>query len=290
MSGDGPEGVFRVTEGSAAGLSRARMRSAEFSSPAYGVRSTAPAVTLADRCAAMLHRLGDHVFVCGPTAALLWDAPLDRRWEQRLVLDVAVIAPARAPHARGLAGRSLSIDRDVDIVVGRRGALTSPARTWCDLGAVLELADVVAVGDDLLHRRLLTEESLRGALDRYPGRRGIARLRRALVLLDGRAESRPESRVRVALVLAGITGLEANVEIRDEAGAFLGRVDLCIARARVVIEYHGDYHRSEPGQWRRDVARARRLRASGWTVLELTGDDLADLASVVAQVRAALQH
>ncbi|ROQ57253.1 uncharacterized protein DUF559 [Rathayibacter sp. PhB152] len=290
MSGDGPEGLFRVAEGSAAGLSRARMRSAEFPSPAYGVRSSAPAVTLADRCAAVLHRLGDHVFVCGPTAALLWGAPLDRHWEQRAVLDVAVVAPARAPHARGLAGRSLTLDRDIDVVTGRRGALTTPARTWCDLGAVLSLADLVAVGDDLLHRRLVGDESLRAALARYPGRRGIARLRRALGLLDGRAESRPESQVRVALVLAGIRGLEANVEIRDESGAFLGRVDLCLTRARLIIEYHGDYHRSEPGQWRRDVVRARRLRAAGWTVIELTGDDLADLDSVVAQVRAALRQ
>ena len=290
MTGDLPEGVLSVAEGRAAGLSRARMRSAEFATPAYGVRSTAPVLTLADRCAAVLHRLGDHVFVCGPTAALLWGAPLDRRWELRGVLDVAVVAPARAPHANGLAGRSLTLDRTADVVTGRRGALTTPARTWCDLGAVLELPDLVAVGDDLLHRGLVTEATLAAAVGRYPGRRGLTRLRRALALLDGRAESRPESLVRVALVLAGVTGIEANIEIRDEAGAFLGRVDLCVAWARLIIEYHGDHHRSEPGRWRKDVARARRLRAAGWTVIELTGDDLRDLDAVVRQVRAALQH
>lgn len=285
-----PEGPFGVAEGRAAGLSRSRMRALGLSSPVYGIRSTEPAVSLADRCAAVLHRLGDHVFVCGPTAALLWGAPLDRRWEQRLVLDVAVAAPARAPHARGLAGRSLTVDRAADLVIGRRGALTSPARTWCDLGAVLDLPDLVAVGDDLLHRGLVSDETLHAALARYPGRRGIADLRRAVRLVDARAESRPESRVRVALVLAGISGIEANVEIWDEAGVFLGRVDLCIASGRVAVEYHGDYHRSEPGRWRKDVARARRLRAAGWNVIELTGADLADLASVVAQVRAALQR
>ncbi|QHC59812.1 DUF559 domain-containing protein [Rathayibacter sp. VKM Ac-2760] len=288
MISDEPEGVFRVSEGRAAGWSRARMRSAGVSAPIFGVRSTTPVVTLGDRCAAVLHRLGDHVFLCGPTAALLWGAPLDRRWEQRLVLDVAVAAPARAPHADGLAGRSLRIDRSADLVVGRRGALTSPARTWCDLGAVLDLPDLVAVGDDLLHRRLVSLSLLEATVARYPGRRGIARLRPALGLLDARAESRPESRVRVALVLAGITGIEANVEIYDETGVFLGRVDLCLAWARVIVEYHGDHHRSEPGRWRKDIARARRLRAAGWNVIELTGDDLADLSAVVAQVRSAL--
>ncbi|MHC2185263.1 hypothetical protein ACVLV4_000901 [Rathayibacter agropyri] len=278
--------VFRVAEGSAAGLSRAAMR--RIDAPVYGMRSITPAVTLVDRCSALLARLGGHAFVCGPTAALLWGAPLDRHWEERTALDVAVEAPARAPHATGIAGRSVRLGPG-DVLDGRRGRLTGPARTWCDLGAVLPLADLVAVGDFFLHARLIDGAGLKAAVERYPGRRGLRLLRTALALLDGRAESRPESLVRVALVLAGIAGIEANVVIRDEKGGFLARVDLCIAWARVVIEYHGDYHRVEKGRWRRDRARAGRLRAAGWNVIELTGDDLTDLPAVVAAVRAALR-
>lgn len=279
--------MFRVAEGSAAGMSRAAMR--RIDAPVYGVRSIAPATALVDRCAALLLRLGEHAFVCGPTAALLWGAPLDLRWEKRTTIDVAVEAPARAPHAAGLAGRSLRLGAG-DILAGRRGRLTSPARTWCDLGALLPLADLVAVGDFLLHAELVDAPGLAAAVDHYPGRRGLRALRQAVPLLDGRAESRPESLVRVALVLDGIAGVEANVVLRDERGAFLARVDLCIAWARVVIEYHGDYHRVEKGRWRRDRARMGRLRAAGWHVIELTADDLSDLPAVLAQVREALPH
>lgn len=282
-----PDGVFDVAQARDAGATAGALRSRRLHKPAYGVRSVAPVRSLADRCAALLHRLNSDAFVCGPTAALLWGAPLPREWERRDVVDIGVPAPARAPHASGIAGRSLTVDPQ-DIVVGRRGRLTSPERTWCDLGAVLDLPDLVAVGDFLLHVQLVETATLRSAVERYPSRRGLASLRSALVLLDGRAESRPETQVRVALVLAGIRGIEANVDIFDDSGQFLGRVDLCIAWARVIVEYHGDYHRVERGRWRRDRARIGRLRAAGWSVIELTGDDLRDLDAVVALVRAEL--
>jgi hypothetical protein len=283
-----PRGAFSVAEARAAGVTPGVLRGPRLARPTYGIRTAVPSSTLGDRCAALLHRLGPGTVVCGPTAALLWGAPLPPEWEHRSDLDIAVEAPRRAPHAAGTAGRKLTF-RPGDVVQGRRGALTSPARTWCDLGALLDLGDLVAVGDFLLRERLVTREGLTAAVASSPGRRGVGLLRLALDLLDARAESRPESIVRVALVRAGVRGVEANVEIRSADGAFLGRVDLCIAWARVVIEYHGDYHRVERGRWRRDRARMGRLRAAGWHVIELTGDDLADLSSVVAQVKQALQ-
>ncbi|KZX21047.1 endonuclease domain-containing protein [Rathayibacter tanaceti] len=283
-----PRDLFPVSEARAAGVSAGVLRGPRFSAPTYGIRSVTEAKDLVDRCAAVLLRLGEGAVVCGPTAALLWGAPLPPGWEERSVLDIAVEAPRRAPHATGIAGRTLTF-RPGDVLVGRRGRLTSPARTWCDLGSALEVADLVAVGDFLLHLRLTAPDELRSASERYPSRRGLSRLRRAIGLLDGRAESRPESLVRVALVTAGVRGIEANVVIRDSSGGFLARVDLCIAWARVVIEYHGDYHRVERGRWRKDRARTGRLRAAGWNVIELTADDLADLPAVVALVRAALR-
>ncbi|WP_156465819.1 MULTISPECIES: DUF559 domain-containing protein [unclassified Rathayibacter] len=287
MTAELPEGVFRVSEGYAAGATRAAMRAVV--APVRGVRTVRPAATLADRCSALLYRLGREAFVCGPTAALLWGAPLELRWERRGEIDVAVASPLRAPHAIGIAGRSLALDPSIDVLSYPLGRLTTPARTWCDLSVVLELPDLVAVGDHLLHRGICTAEALHDAVQRYRSRRGLRRLRQALGHLDARAESRPESLVRVALVLAGIQGIEANVEIYD-AAVFLGRVDLCIARARVIVEYHGDYHRVERDRWRRDRARIGLLRAAGWFVIELTGDDLADLASVVAQVQTAIRR
>lgn len=283
-----PDGFFRVSEGYAAGASRAALRGREVVVPAHGVRSMRPVTTLGDRCSAVLYRLGEDAFACGPTAALLWGAPLPRSWEERTLLDLAVAAPARAPHAAGIAGRSLSVDPAVDVLAFGRGRLTTPARTWCDLGAVLALPDLVAAGDFFLREGRAARDELERAVERFPSRRGVRRLRQALGLLDGRAESRPETLVRVALVLAGIPGIEANVEVHDADGVFLGRVDLCIPWARVVVEYHGDHHRVEKDRWRKDRARVGRMRAAGWFVIELTADDLRDLPAVVAQVQPAL--
>ncbi|WP_146086076.1 MULTISPECIES: endonuclease domain-containing protein [unclassified Rathayibacter] len=285
----GPGDVFSVSEARAAGVSPGVLRGRRFSTPTYGIRSESEATDLVDRCAALLDRLGDAAVVCGPTAALLWGAPLPPAWEERSDLDIAVAAPRRAPHATGIAGRKLIL-RSGDVLLGRRGRLTSPARTWCDLGNVLGVPDLVAVGDSFLHRRLATSEDLRSAVENHPGRRGLRTLRSAIALLDGRAESRPESLVRVALVSHGIRGIEPGVVVRDSSGRFLARVDLCIRWAGVVVEYHGDYHRVERGRWRKDRARMGRLRTAGWHVIELTGDDLADLDGVVDLVRAAINR
>jgi hypothetical protein len=117
------------------------------------------------------------------------------------------------------------------------------------------------------------------------GRWGVARVRRAAQLVDPRAESPPESRVRVALVLAGLEPVP-QYEIRW-AGAFVARVDIAFPEARVAVEYEGAYH-FEAGQIVRDDERYERLRAAGWTVVRLSAADLRDLAGVVARVRAAL--
>ncbi|MGK9149296.1 endonuclease domain-containing protein [Plantibacter flavus] len=285
-----PDGPFLVSEGLLAGMTPGQLRSARLPKPGHGIRTARPADSLEEVCRAFLHRLGAHAFICGPTAALLWGLPLPRRFEDAESLDVAVAAPARAPHARGLSGRSVTVDHPDDLVDFDGMRITSAERTWLDLAARLSLADLVAAGDHLLRTEASTREALIAAAERYPSRRGRRTVAAALPLLDARAESPPESLVRVALHLGRVTGFEPNQEIRGADGAFLARGDLVHRPARVVVEYQGDYHRVESGRWRKDRARSNRLRAAGWTVIELTADDLGSLRSVVAQVRAAITH
>ena len=104
------------------------------------------------------------------------------------------------------------------------------------------------------------------------GRWGVTRVRRAFGLIDPRAESPPESRVRVALVLAGLTPVP-QYDVHS-GGEFLGRVDLAFPEARVAVEYEGAYH-FEDGQIVRDDARYERLRAVGWTVIRLSASTCA---------------
>ncbi|HQJ35596.1 MAG TPA: hypothetical protein PL156_10590, partial [Rhodoglobus sp.] len=96
-------------------------------------------------------------------------------------------------------------------------AVTSPARTWCDLAAVLDLGDLVAVGDYLVSRRLplVTIAEIRGRLALMGSGRGIRMARRAVDLVRDASESRPESRLRVILAVAGLPEPTINHKIVD---------------------------------------------------------------------------
>ncbi|CAN5388602.1 hypothetical protein BH10ACT7_BH10ACT7_00330 [soil metagenome] len=130
--------------------------------------------------------------------------------------------------------------------------VTSPARTWLDLGSMLALDDLVAVGDYLIHHSApwVTWEQLRLAVAAHRGR-GIRRLRLAVDLLDPSAESRPESRLRVMIVLAGLPRPVINHALVDSGTGKHLRPDFTFPRERVLIEYQGDYHRTRAAMWRR---------------------------------------
>ncbi len=62
--------------------------------------------------------------------------------------------------------------------------------------------------------------------------------------------------------------------MRDEHGGWIGQVDLIYAAYPIVLEYHGDVHRSTRGKWRSDVAKTELLTRLGWRVIVLTSDDV----------------
>jgi very-short-patch-repair endonuclease len=111
-------------------------------------------------------------------------------------------------------------------------------------------------------------------------------MRAAVALADGRAESPPESRLRVVLALAGRPAVP-QYTVRDAAGNFVARVDLAYPDRRVAIEYDGAWH-GERGQLARDRRRHNRLVAAGWTVLYVTAADMHDPESLVARVEAVI--
>ena len=125
----------------------------------------------------------------------------------------------------------------------------------------------------------------------FMGRRGRWGSRRATALLplvDGRAMSPPESRVRLACHLAGLPHPVPQFEVVHE-GSFLGQVDLAWLEAKLVVEYEGAYHFDEL-QIRKDDDRYAALVAAGWRVIRLSSVDLRDLDAVVARIRAALME
>lgn len=281
---------FAYRDGISAGLGHGRLRGRDLQRPFFGTRHPgAGPLSLTERCRALQCRLPKHAFFCGPTAAALLGIPLPYRLSEQTDVHVGAPAPARALNAEGITGHKLGI-RAEEIQSAHGLRITTPARTWCDLAAVVTLPELVSAGDFLLRRAnpMTTKSQLEECVLHHPGRRGRPALRLALNLLDDRSESPAESVLRVILIQGGFTGMVTNHVVRDRSGRFVARVDLAFPVARVAIEYEGDYHRSEPGRWRKDMIRLRRLEAAGWRVLRVNADDLRDPTQLLMQLARAL--
>jgi hypothetical protein len=169
--------------------------------------------------------------------------------------------------------------------------VTSAERTWCDLASQIGLLNLIAAGDSFLNYRLplTTISQMSSCLDRHPFLRNIGVAREALNYLDGRAESRPESFVRVIMVLGALPrpGIN-NSLVHTESGTVL-RPDFEFSEYKTLLEYQGDYHRTKE-QWRKDMTRRSRLEAAGWTVIEINADDLRDLNELVERIATTLRR
>lgn len=242
---------------------------------------------LTARLAAVLMTSPPGAVVSHLSAADVWglQLPVRDRSDQRVHLSVPGTSRAESRVDRRLYRADVPDDD-----VRRRAALpvTSPARTWRDLAAVLDPRALLAATDQLLNG-LAGREELAEQLARRPTGRGCARARDVLPLGDARAESPMESVVRWLVLHAGIPAPELQYEIRDGLGAFIARADLAWPDRKVLVEFDGDVHR-ERDVFVRDLRRQNRLVAAGWTVLRFTSADvLGRPDEVLAEIRRALR-
>lgn len=272
---------FTTATALVAGVDPGRLRAKDLSKAVHGVRAAAEPADPLERCAMFLERIPSGI-VSHATAAMMHALPLPAHLEASPVVDLSLLDPARAPHARGLRGHRLKLDADEVVSIGGV-RVTSPTRTFVDLAGALDLPDLVAVGDQLLRSRAADRNALFAAVDAHPGARGITRLRTAVLMLSDRAESPQESRLRATLMMNGLPEPTSNHEVRV-AGAVLSRIDLAYVERRIAIEYQGDYHRDK-NQWRADITRRTRLETYGWTVVEAAANDITDPTAILARLR-----
>lgn len=286
-----PPHGFTVAAARDFGVTPSRLRAGDLDHSVWGVRATSPPTGLRERCALLQLRIPERAFFSHSTAALIHGIPLPWDLEHDDQLHVGVPSPSRALSARGLVGHRLAvIPSDVNVLSELR--VTSAVRTWTDLADQLEFRDLVAAGDFLIHwrRPFTTRAALEEAIRLRGGRRGSRALDRAVRRLNERAESPPESRLRLILEDAGFPPPQINREVTGQFGEFLARTDFIFEGLRLVLEYQGDYHRTTKGQWRADMTRRSKLEAHGWRVMELNADDLKDPAELVVRIRRLLAH
>ena len=159
---------------------------------------------------AAVKRMSSHDVVSHWSAAALWGLPLIGRWPERVHVTAAAGSHRRSTtmlvrHRRELAS---------DVVRLNGVTVTSLAETVIDVARVATFAQAVAMGDAVLWRAQhprdaggmpgLTLDELEQVWADGREHRGIARARRMLDFIDGRANRPGESLARVTMSELGV--------------------------------------------------------------------------------------
>lgn len=280
-----PAPVFRGTDAVVAGaLTRSQLRGPAVRRLYQGVYAHASEpVTHELRCAAAALALPPETVITGRSAAGLWGVQLARTQDC-----VQVVVPDRTRIARraGLDVRRTLVRPD-ECTPWSEVAVATPLRMTLDLLLDQPLPDAVADLDAVLRPGLVALPQVTAMVEERSDK-GIVLARRAVQLADPRAESRPESRVRVWLVLDGLNP-EPQYWIEDSHGR-LARADLAFPEQKVAVEYDGSWRDGELWALNRDRDRLNRVQAAGWEIVFVTAKLLHDPAHMVHTVRAALNR
>lgn len=175
-------------------------------------------------------------------------------------------------------------DDEICMIDGIR--VTTPPRTALDLGRRLPFPLSVAAIDALANKTGLKMADVELLVQRYRGRRGVRRARRALELVDPGAQSPKETWLRLLLIRAGLPRPQTQIAVTNEWGWVEAYLDMGWEDVKVAVEYDGDQHRSDRRQYVKDIRRLEMLERKGWIVVRVIAEDHPD--DVIRRVRTAL--
>jgi len=213
------------------------------------------------RARAAWHWSGREAVVVGHSAA----AVLGSRWIPADIPPELARVRNRAP--AGIVVHSGELAKDETRVMGDIEC-TTRARTAYDLGRRLPLDTAIVRIDALSNATGGTLEEVGRIAARYPGARGIRRVRAALELADAGAESPPETRLRLLLVRAGMPRPVTQIPVGRR------RIDMGWPDWQVGVEYDGEQHWTDPSRHAEDIERLEFLAAQGWTIVRVSARQL----------------
>lgn len=286
-----PSRRFLVSRALVSGAGRKRLRARDLRSPHHGVRAVGgEGPALIDRCRDYAPLLAEGHLFSHLTAAELWGLPLPLAPRGQIhALHVTATAAVREPRRPGVVGHTGSGIRSVRHLGVN---VVGPVRAWIQCAELLEVDDLVIMGDALLSKwspfaaaRFHRIEDLRRLLDRCSGRRGIRRLREAIELMRPKSWSPKESELRLLIVRSGLREPDAlNEKVYAADGSAIGRPDMQYKDARVYVEYEGDHHRTNKETFRLDIVKRERLADEGWRGIRVTELDLSEPASLLRRL------
>ncbi|MGQ7297853.1 endonuclease domain-containing protein [Quadrisphaera sp. KR29] len=232
-------------------------------------------------CRAALLVLPDTARLTGRSLATARGVPLLKGGD---AVEVVVPQAQRRPGPRGVLVRGVSSGH-LGSSTWRGLRVATPERMAFDLAARHPLEAAVGHLDAVARARLVDVARLRRWLvDQHDD--DVVHVREAAALVDPRAESLPESAVRVRLVRAGFD-VTPQHDVRV-GGRFVARVDLALVVLRIAIEYEGRWRTLLEGQLSQDRLRLDALREAGWVVVHVTAELMRQPGAVEDAVRRAV--
>ena len=194
------------------------------------------------------------------------------------------------PVARMRKRAGIDVDRStllrVDLTEHLGVRVTTAVRSCLDVMRRWGVEEGLVAADAAVRAGLTCTDRLAAGLTRLIGLPGVPRARLAVSLVDGRAESPPESRLRYLWVVeAGLPVPLVNPSVVDRQGSFVARTDLLDPQSGMVGEYDGAHHR-ELARRTADNVREEDLERLNLTVARATALDLwAHRDRLVARLR-----
>jgi hypothetical protein len=232
------------------------------------------------RATAALRGLGPEAALTGRTAAWLQGCPA--------ATDATVhVALPYSRHQRSRDGLAVHHGRGLlDEVVQADGLRTIPldlavAELLCTDGArtALAIADQAAALPAPAQRTEFCAR-VRTRLAERPDWRGTLRAAHLLGLVTGKAESPPESWLRLLVVEAGFPPPVMQFEIRDMDGRLRYVLDQSWPELRIALEYDG--HEAHEKREAEDARRDEDLARRGWITVRARAADLRDPSRLLA--------
>lgn len=227
------------------------------------------------RCACLRLVVPADAVVCDRHAGWLHGAGMVLAPNEHLDLaPIRVFLPPGRRLKNGLAdsGERQLRPEDIAEIGGLR--VTTPIRTAWDLGRNRWTERSIASLDQMLRLQVFTKEELVAGVERFRGMRWVTVLRVMVGYADGRAESPPESILRLRWIEVHLPTPTPQLEVWDGAD-FLARLDLANEVMRFGAEYDGVEWHSSPEQQAHDRARRKLCaRRGNWHIVPFGKDNL----------------
>ncbi len=269
-------GPFRLDAGRRAGLTPGKLRGSSFQRLSHGVYAAADAEpNLLQRVGAALLIMPRDAIVTGVTALHLHG------------VEVGDPLPIRAVTATGSHSKRAGVYLiRATVLPPSRLRIATPVASWLTACTQLNLLDAVIAADWLVRLRRVDLPTLIRAAQESTSR-GCRLARRAASLARARVDSPQETRLRLALVLAGLPTPRCNINLGVQDFA-VGWVDLMYEEFKVILEYDGDYHRLDREQWNLDLDRNDAFADGGYLTMRVTAARMRRPRNVVRRVYAKL--